>query len=97
MAGGEGFAKPSSRAGIVGLPDLLSEAYSGAVDRAVAEGQFDGAGGDLGLDRAAILEDFVDAAALFLRLPDVAEGDSPIFVDHGCAAVPAKIGTVPAT
>ncbi len=23
------------------------------------------------------------------------EGDSPIFVNHGCAAVPAKIGTVP--
>ena len=23
------------------------------------------------------------------------KGDSPIFVDHGCAAVPAKIGTVP--
>jgi hypothetical protein len=24
-----------------------------------------------------------------------AEGDSPIFADHGFAAVPAKIGTVP--
>jgi hypothetical protein len=24
-----------------------------------------------------------------------AKGDSPIFVDHRCAAVPAKIGTVP--
>ena len=24
-----------------------------------------------------------------------AEGDSPIFADHRCAAVPAKIGTVP--
>jgi hypothetical protein len=23
------------------------------------------------------------------------KGDSPIFADHGCAAVPAKIGTVP--
>jgi hypothetical protein len=26
---------------------------------------------------------------------DFSEGDSPIFVDHGCAAAPAKIGTVP--
>ena len=28
-------------------------------------------------------------------LPRVAKGDSPIFVNHGFAAVPAKIGTVP--
>jgi protein ImuB len=34
---------------------------------------------------------------LFLEInnPRCAEGDSPIFVDHGFAAVPAKIGTVP--
>ena len=37
------------------------------------------------------------ATLLDCAQPRSAKGNSPIFVDHGCAAVPAKIGTVPKT
>ena len=65
LTGGVRLAKPASRPRIVGLPDFLAKPNCGEVDRAVTEGQLDRAGGDFGLDGAAILEDFVHAAALF--------------------------------
>ena len=39
------------------------------------------------------LENCEAASGLLQR----AKGDSPIFVNHGCAAVPAKIGAVPSS